>query len=413
MDPATTAPSGREWDGAQSCQGVAELGFPGPTLGQMQSEAARRAGEPSGQGEEASSEGLGGHHLLAQTDARRPASQVVGDQLHRQPGSVGGEAARGEMVEPDAVLEVSDGVLDLGVAAMVGFQFQGLPVPVGDAAVIAVGGKEGQLGTGRGLHPTDDEPHRCGVGFTLEGGVASLRHVGGAVHPVGYGRPVLLGYGLDKIVQAFVLADGDGVADIHLTADGDQGVGIEAAVGPHRELSPGPAVAHPSHRLAQEVGGAPSGVGPALAQPGHQHVAGTGGHGQQRVIAPLAGVAVVARPFLDQTVGLADGGVQVDGQGPVVGSSTGRPGPGQQLPAHPIQLADIAPPEAAQKGPQGGWRLDHAADGASLPAGAQRVGVVDAVAASQRRRHQRQHLVARIGSARRGAQVEMPINQLW
>ena len=79
------------------------------------------------------------------------------------------------MVQSDAVLEVSDGVLDLGVAAMVGFQFQGLPLPVGDAAVIAVGGKEGQLGTGRGLHPTDDEPHRCGVGLTLEGGVAKLK----------------------------------------------------------------------------------------------------------------------------------------------------------------------------------------------------------------------------------------------
>ena len=92
-----------------------------------------------------------------------------------------------------------------------------------------------------------------------------------------------------------MLADGDGVAHIHLAADGDDGVGVEAAVSPHRELPPGPAVAHPSHRLAQEVGGAPNSVGAALAQPSHQHVAGTGGHGQQRVIAPLAGVAVVAR----------------------------------------------------------------------------------------------------------------------
>ena len=150
----------------------------------MQSEAARRAGEPSGEGEEPSPEGLGGHHLLAQTDARRPASQVVGHHLDGQPGSVGGEAPRGEMVQSDAVLEVSDGVLDLGVAAMVGFQFQGCPVSVGDAAVIAVGGKEGQLGTGRGLHPTDDEPHRCGVGLSPEGSVAGLRHSGGAVHPV-------------------------------------------------------------------------------------------------------------------------------------------------------------------------------------------------------------------------------------
>ena len=55
------------------------------------------------------------------------------------------------MVQPDAVLEVSDGMLDLGVAAMVGLQFQGILVPVGDEAVIAVGGEEGQLGTGRGF----------------------------------------------------------------------------------------------------------------------------------------------------------------------------------------------------------------------------------------------------------------------
>ena len=89
-----------------------------------------------------------------------------------------------------------------------------------------------------------------GVGLTLEGGVGSLGHRGGAVHPVGNRRPVLLGYRLNKIPQAFVLADGDGVADIHCAADRDHGVGIEAAVGPHRELSPGPAVANPSHRLA-------------------------------------------------------------------------------------------------------------------------------------------------------------------
>ena len=56
------------------------------------------------------------------------------------------------MIQPDAVLEVSDGVLDLGVSAMISLQFQGLPVPVGNEAVIAVGGEEGQLGTGRGIH---------------------------------------------------------------------------------------------------------------------------------------------------------------------------------------------------------------------------------------------------------------------
>ena len=95
--------------------------------------------------------------------------------------------------------------------------------------------------------------------------------------------------------------------DIHFPAGGNDSVGVEAAVGPHRELPAGPSVAHPPHRFTQEVGGATSGVGPALAQPAHQHVAGSGGDSQQRVIAPLAGIAVVACPFLGQSVGLADG----------------------------------------------------------------------------------------------------------
>ena len=40
---------------------------------------------------------------------------------------IGGEAPRGEMVQSNAVLEVSDGILDLGVAAMIGLEIQGVP----------------------------------------------------------------------------------------------------------------------------------------------------------------------------------------------------------------------------------------------------------------------------------------------
>ena len=233
----------------------------------------------------------------------------------------------------------------------------------------------------------------------------------GAVHPVGNGSPVLLRYRLDQVPQAFVLADGDGEADIHLTTGGDESVGVEAAVGPHRKLPAGPGTANPAHRFTQEVGGAPSGVGAALAQPGHQHLASAGGDGQQRVIAPLAGIAVVACPLLGQSVGLADGGVQVNGQGPVAGSRPGLPRPGQQLAAHPVELTDVAPPEAAQEGAQGGWRLDRAAQGAGRPPGAQHIGVVNAVAPSQRGGHQRHHLVARVRPPRGIAQVEALLDE--
>ena len=61
---------GRRQAGVESARSRAraptELGFPRPALWQMQGEAACRAGEPSGQGEEPSPKGLGGRDLLAQ-----------------------------------------------------------------------------------------------------------------------------------------------------------------------------------------------------------------------------------------------------------------------------------------------------------------------------------------------------------
>ena len=210
--------------------------------------------------------------------------------------------------------------------------FQGIPLPVGDEGVIAVVGEQRQLGAGCGPHPAYDEPHRRGIRLTGEGGVGDFGHVGGALHPVGYGPPVRLGYVLDQVSQAAVQADGDGEACPHLAADLDHSVAIEAAVGPYRELTLGPGVAHPSQGFAQEVPSAPGGVGPALAEAGHQDLAGAGGHGQQRVIAPLAGVAVMAGSLLVQAISLADGGINIDDQGSVAGTSPGGPGPGQQLP---------------------------------------------------------------------------------
>ena len=120
----------------------------------MQGEPTGLAGEPSGQGEVSPPEGLGGHHRLAQTDARRPACEVVshhpvsstGQALYGQPGGVGGKASRGQVVEPLAVLEIADDVLDLGVAAMVSLQVQGVTLTIGDEGVMAVIGKQGELG---------------------------------------------------------------------------------------------------------------------------------------------------------------------------------------------------------------------------------------------------------------------------
>ena len=71
----------------------------------------------------------------------------------------------------------------------------------------------------------------------------------------------------------------------------------------------------------------------------------------------------------------------------------------------------MAPPEAPQEGSQRGWRLDYASDGASRPAGAQHVGVVNAVAARQRRGYQGQHLVSRIRPPRRISEVNVVVDE--
>ena len=134
-----------------------------------------------------------------------------------------------------------------------GLQFQGIPLPVDAEGVITVGGEQRQLGAGRWLHPPDDEPHRQGIGLTGEGNAAGLDHVGGTIHPAEDGRPLRFGYGLDDVPHALVLANGDGEADLHLPADGDNGVGVEVAGGPHRGLAFGYGVAHSADDFTQEV----------------------------------------------------------------------------------------------------------------------------------------------------------------
>ena len=95
------------------------------------------------------------------------------------------------------------------------------------------------------------------------------------------------------------------------------------------------------------------------------------------------------------------------------------PGPGQQFPAHPVQLADVGPSgSCARKVAQGGWRLDPAVENTGRPPGAQRIGVVDAIAARQGRGNQGQHLVAGVGPARRATEIEVmvyefPQAQVW
>ena len=71
----------------------------------------------------------------------------------------------------------------------------------------------------------------------------------------------------------------------------------------------------------------------------------------------------------------------------------------------------MAPAEAAQEGPERGRRLHGAAEHAPCAAGAQRSGVVDALAARGRRGDQGQQLVAGVRPPRRVTEVEVGVHK--
>jgi hypothetical protein len=189
-------------------------------------------------------------------------------------------------------------------------------------------------------------------------------------------------------------------------------VGIEAAVRPHGELPAGSRLANPPDRLAQEVGGAPDGVGPALAQTRHQHVARPCGDREEGVVAADAGVAVVEGTFLGEAVRLADRRVEIDREGCISGSGSGRPGPGEEVAADGVELADVAPAEAAQERAQGRGCLDRATEDPGRPTGAKGVCVVDAVTTRERGHHEREELVADVRSTGRGTEVQVLIDEV-
>ena len=131
------------------------------------------------------------------------------------------------------------------------------------------------------------------------------------------------------------------------------------------------------------------------------------------MIAPLAGVTMVSRPFLVQSVGLADGGIEVDSQGCVAGSGPSRPRPGPATRGSPGPVGGTWPQrKLRRKVPSVDGALDQAVENTGRPTGSQRIGVVNAVAASQRGGDQRHYLVAGVGPARRITHVQALLYQL-
>jgi hypothetical protein len=77
----------------------------------MQCPPPRAAGEPARKDQQGPPQGLGDGLLVsdAQAEGGGPAQQVVGQGGGQQPGGVGGESTRGQMLKAQAVLEVADG----------------------------------------------------------------------------------------------------------------------------------------------------------------------------------------------------------------------------------------------------------------------------------------------------------------
>ena len=178
------------------------------------------------------------------------------------------------------------------------------------------------------LHPADDEPDRDRVRLARKGGVRRLGDVGSTGDPIRDRRPGVVGDRLDELPDAAVLADRDAEADLHRPPDRDDGVAIEAAVGPHRELAARAGGADPADRLAQEVAGAAGGVGAALAEPRHEDVAGPGRDRQERLIAADLRIGEPGGPLLLEPVRLADRRVEINREGSRARTRAGCPGPG-------------------------------------------------------------------------------------
>lgn len=103
-----------------------------------------------------------------------------------------------------------------------------------------------------------------------------------------------------------------------------------------------------------------------------QQLARCGSDRQQRVISALSAAGDLRRAMLRQSIRLAQGRVEVDGQRIVARTGAGAPGTAQRLAADRVELAGMAPGEGAQEGAQGRSRRWARVAGSSSPASATR-----------------------------------------
>ena len=129
------------------------------------------------------------------------------------------------------------------------------------------------------------------------------------------------------------------------------------------------------------------------------------------MIAPHLGVAEHAA-LLGQPVGLTDGRVDIDRGRRLARTGPGGPGPPQQLAGHLVELAGVAPAERTQERAQRRRGEYPVAQHRLSVTRAQHVGVVDGVAAGQRRVDERHRFVADIGASGRVPEIDVFVEEL-
>ena len=170
-DLRLTGEQGRAWwAGCRRCgqegsgRAPVNWAFPWPAPRQMQGQAAGRAGEPTGQGEEAPPQGLGGHHLLTETDARRPAARLCAIACTASHAALAAKRPDGRWLRPTPYLRSR---MAFSISAWRRWSASSSRVSPSH-----VGDEQGQLRAGRGLHPPDDEPRRLRArGFSKRAGL--------------------------------------------------------------------------------------------------------------------------------------------------------------------------------------------------------------------------------------------------
>jgi len=80
------------------------------------------------------------------------------------------------------------------------------------------------------------------------------------------------------------------------------------------------------------------------------------------------------------------------------------------MPGDGIELADMAPAEAAQERAERRCRLDREAEDPRRPARPERGRAVDAITTGERRHHEREQLVPDVRPARRLPEVEVGLD---